>query len=150
MSNEKSKEIINVRVFDVPREVLFNAWENPALLAQWWGPKGFRNTFHKFDFRPEGSWKFTMHAPDGTEFKNENIFEIIDKPTSIVFRHVEPVHTFRVTVTFDEQQGKTKLTFRQVFDTDEEYKRVKGIVTEANEQNFDRLEAVISKNLLKK
>ena len=51
------REIVSARVFDVPRERIFSAWTDPAHLAHWWGPKGFRNSFHEFDLRPGGNWR---------------------------------------------------------------------------------------------
>ena len=144
-NNEHFREIINTRVFNVPREVLFNAWEDPVLLAQWWGPNGFTNTFHEFNFSPEGAWKFTMHAPGGMDFDNACVFKEIVKPERIIFLHLLPVHEFLLTATFEDLNGKTKLTFRQLFDTAEEVQRIRKFIIEANEQNLDRLEALVSK-----
>jgi len=148
--NEKDREIVNVRVFNEPREVLFNAWADPAQLAQWWGPKGFTNTFHEFDFKPGGTWKFTMHSPDGQDFLNTCVFEKIEKPDRLVIQHLLPMHKFQLTATFENMGTKTKLTFHQLFETVEECERIKKYVIEANEQNLDRLEKVVSNNLIKK
>lgn len=41
-------EIVSTRVFDAPREVVFQAFTDPDRLAQWWGPRGFTSTFHEF------------------------------------------------------------------------------------------------------
>lgn len=150
MSNEKDREIINVRVFNASREVLFKAWEDPEQLVQWWGPKGFRNTFHEFDFKPGITWKYTMHGPDGIDYQNKSVFKEIVKPERIVFQHLKPMHRFEVTATFEDLGDQTKLTFRQLFETVEECDRVRGFIVDANEQNLDRLEAVISNNLIKK
>lgn len=49
-------EIISSREFGVPRERVFRAWTTPDLLARWWGPHGFTNTFHECDVRPGGTW----------------------------------------------------------------------------------------------
>ena len=144
MSKESDREIVNVRVFNAPREVVFNAWADPEQLSQWWGPKDFRNTFHEFNFKPGGTWKFTMHGPDGNDFVNTSIFETIEKPERIVFKHLLPVHVFWLTATFENVNDKTKLTFRQLFETAEECNRIKKFVIEANEQNLDRLESLIS------
>lgn len=38
-----------------PRQV-FEAFKNPTLLAEWWGPSGFTNTFERFEFTPGGRW----------------------------------------------------------------------------------------------
>jgi uncharacterized protein YndB with AHSA1/START domain len=134
----------------VPPEILFEAWSNPEKLAQWWGPKGFTNTFHEFDFKSGGTWKFTMHSQDGKDFVNTCVFETIEKSSRIVFKHLLPVHVFWLTATFESVGDKTKLTFHQLFETVEECQRIKKFVEVANEQNLDRLEAVISKNPIEK
>lgn len=54
-------EIVSSRVFDVKIEKLFRSWSDPNHLKNWWGPKGFTNTFHEFDFRVGGKWSFVMH-----------------------------------------------------------------------------------------
>ena len=100
-SDGTDREIVNTRIINAPRAVVFNAWIEPALLAQWWGPKGFKNTFHEFDPRPGGRWRFVMHGPDGTDYPNESEFLEITKPSTIVFDHLRPMHKFRVTATFD-------------------------------------------------
>ena len=144
MTDIESRAIINVRVFNVSRDTVFNAWADPMLLAQWWGPAGFTNTFHEFEFKPGGTWKFTMHAPDGNNFHNTSVFEQIVKPERIVFQHLLPMHKFQLTATFEDVDGRTKLTFHQLFETVEECERIRPFVTEANEQNLDGLQHVIS------
>ena len=50
---------------------------------QWWGPNGFTNTFHEFDLRPGGAWRFIMHGPDGTDYPNESVFvEVVSRSGS--------------------------------------------------------------------
>ena len=78
-TNISEREIVTSRIIDKPRELVFQAWTDPKHLANWWGPKGFTNTFHTFDLKPEGNWKFTMRSPDGSEFFNHSIFEEIVK-----------------------------------------------------------------------
>jgi len=46
------REIVSARTFAAPRERVFEAFRDPARLARWWGPRGFRNTFEVFDLRP--------------------------------------------------------------------------------------------------
>lgn len=137
-------DIVTIRTIDAPRERVFRAWSDPAVLAQWWGPKGFTNTFHIFEFRPGGAWKFTMHGPDGTDYHNESAFVEMRAPERIVFDHLRPMHSFRVTAMSEDAAGKTAVTFRMTFETVEECERVKAFVAEANEQNFDKLEAVLA------
>lgn len=145
IQQEAARQIISTRVFATSREKLFEAWANPDHLKQWWGPKGFSNTFHEFNFRPEGSWIFTMHGPDGKDYYNKSKFIQIDHPDQIIFEHLEPMHWFRVTATFEPMGDKTKLTFAMLFDSVEECEKVKMYVVPSNEENFDRLEAVLLK-----
>ncbi|HKO56675.1 MAG TPA: SRPBCC family protein [Thermoanaerobaculia bacterium] len=137
------REIISSRLLDAPRERVFAAFRDPAVLARWWGPKGFTNTFHEFDFRPGGAWRFVMHGPNGGNYDNGSVFEEIVPPERIVFQHVSPPR-FQMTITLGDEGGKTRITFRMLFDTPEECARIRTFAPEANEQNFDRLEAALS------
>jgi uncharacterized protein YndB with AHSA1/START domain len=133
-------EIVSSRDFAVSRESLFAAFRDPARLAAWWGPAGFTNTIHCFDFRPGGAWRFTMHAPDGTAYPNESHFTAIETPAHIVFIHEGPVHRFEMTMTLAALPAGTRLTWRMRFDDATEAARLRGFIAAANEQNFDRLQ----------
>lgn len=146
MSVANNKEIITRRVFHYSREQVFAAWTDPQLLAQWWGPRGFTNTIHEFDLKPGGKWKFTMHGPGGTDYLNENRFTEIIAPETISFKHIEPVHVFMATVIFEWAGDSTHLAFSMKFESAEEFERVKDFIAVANEENFDRLESVLSDN----
>ncbi len=138
-------EIVNTRTFPVSRETLFEAFADPEQLAHWWGPEGFTNTFHEFDFRPGGSWRFAMHAPNGADYENESTFVEILRPEKIAFEHHLPVHWFLMTMTFEEEAPGTRLTWRMTFDRDDKGSRkIKDFITAANEQNFDRLAAFLA------
>ncbi|HSH92897.1 MAG TPA: SRPBCC family protein, partial [Roseimicrobium sp.] len=138
------REIISTRAFDFSLEQIWEAWTNPALLAQWLGPNGFTNTFSEFDLRPDGNWRFVMHGPDGRDYKNHSVFREITPCSRIVFDHVTAPF-FQVIATFTSEAGKTRVTFRMLFDTVETCNAVKGIVVGANEENFDRFSAVLKK-----
>ena len=138
------REIVSTRGFNAPRELVFKAWTDPDHLVHWWGPQGFTNTFHEFDLRPGGTWRFVMHGPDGTDYQNKSVFSEIVKPERIVFDHVSGPR-FQVTATFADQAGKTRVTFRMLFKTAAECDKVKAYAVQANEQNFDRLEAHLAK-----
>ena len=122
------KSIVGTRVLDAPRELVWSAWTDPRHLSQWWGPDGFTTTTSAFEFRPGGVWRFVMHGPDGRDYENRVTFDEIVKPERIAYHHgggddVEPVQ-FRTTVTFEDVDGKTKLTMRGVFPSAEERARV--------------------------
>ena len=138
-------EIVSTRLLDAPRAVVFGAFRDPALLAGWWGPKGFTNTFQEFDFRPGGAWRFVMHAPDGTDYPIEKEFVEIVPPERISVQHLQEGHTFRMTMTFADEAGKTRLAWSMRFESAEDAAKARSAVVEANEQNFDRLEARLAR-----
>ena len=138
-------DIVNTRIFPVTREKLFRAWSDPVLLKEWWGPAGFTNTFHEFDFRIGGRWRFTMHGPDKGNYENECEFTQIMAPELIAWkRHSKPL--FQIIARFEEVgENSTRLIFTMRFDTPEECQKLKPYVVDKNEENFDRLEVVLKK-----
>jgi len=110
------REIVATREFDAPRELVWAAWTDPKHIARWWGPRGFTNTIEHMDVRPGGSWRFVMHGPDGTDYKNEHTYVEVVRPERIVMDHVSGP-TFRMTATFAEHGGKTTVTMRMTFDS---------------------------------
>jgi len=141
---ETDREIVTTRVIDAPRELVFRAFTEPERLARWWGPKGFRNTFHEFDLRPGGQWRFVMHGPDGKDYENHSEFREVVKPERIVFDHACVPH-FQMVQTYEDLGGRTRLTWRMRFATEEAYNMVKDFAPRCSEENFDRLEAELIK-----
>jgi uncharacterized protein YndB with AHSA1/START domain len=138
------REFYHERVIDAPPEQVFEAFADPARLARWWGPDGFSSTFETFEFRPGGQWRFVMHGPDGADHPNESVFREIAAPGRIVFEHLGGVHHFWMTITFDTEGERTRVGWRQVFDTAEHRDEIACYVAPANEQNLDRLAAEVA------
>jgi uncharacterized protein YndB with AHSA1/START domain/catechol 2,3-dioxygenase-like lactoylglutathione lyase family enzyme len=137
-------EIVSTRVFDAPREVVFRAFTDPTLLAQWWGPRGFTNTFHEFDPRPGGAWRFVMHGPDGTHYPMTKEFVEVVSPERIVLQHIQAMHMFRMAMVLADEAGGTRVTWRTRFESAEEAENVRGFWAVANEENFDRLQSLLA------
>ena len=117
------REIVITRVFDAPRELVWDAWTKPEHIAQWWGPNGFTNTIEEMDVRPGGVFRLVMHGPDGTDYPNRIIFREVTKPEHLEYSHGsgtdDGVADFEVTVTFGVQGKGTRITMRSVFVTKE-------------------------------
>jgi uncharacterized protein YndB with AHSA1/START domain len=153
MTNEKeavsataNRGLTITRLINAPRKLMWEVWTNPEHIKNWWGPNGFTNTIFAMDVKNGGVWDFIMHGPDGTDYKNRNIFAEIVKPEKIVYDHVsDPKH--RATITFEEQGNKTLLTMTMIFETAESkeecvktYKADIGLI-----QNINKLEEYLSK-----
>jgi uncharacterized protein YndB with AHSA1/START domain len=139
-----TNEIVNTRVLAAPLDEVWRAFRDPARLAQWWGPRGFTNTFHEFKFRPGGRWRFTMHGPLGSRYEQTREFLEVAPQARIVLANDDPVHRFRMTISFEPHAPGTRLVWSMVFDSAAEFARVKDLIAAANEENFDRLEAHLS------
>jgi uncharacterized protein YndB with AHSA1/START domain len=113
-----AREITITRVFDAPRALVFKAWTDAEMLAQWWGPKGFTNPRCEIDARVGGAIRIAMRAPDGAVYPMDGEFREIVAPERLVFtnnaldeagsRIIEGL----TTVTFTEEGGKTKMTLQ--------------------------------------
>jgi uncharacterized protein YndB with AHSA1/START domain len=125
-----------------PHEV-FAAFERPELLARWWGPEGFTNTFALFEFKPGGRWVFVMHGPNGANYPNESVFREIEPDSRIVIEHVVSPW-FRLTVTLSARGDKTHLAWVQEFESPEVAEKMRPLTRTANEQNLDRLQSVLA------
>lgn len=116
------REVVIARVVDADRETAFQAWTDPAQIAQWFGPDGFRIETHQADIRPGGVWRFDMVAPDGTVFSSRMEFQKVEASSLIEVTHGSDVDDdpdrFRMLITFDDQDnGKTLVTLRQMHPT---------------------------------
>jgi len=144
------REIVITRVFDAPRELVFEAWTDPEHIPQWWGPNGFTTTIHEMDVRPGGVWRFVMHGPDGTDYGNKVTFVEVVKPERLVYDHGPGDESdspqFHVTVTFDDEDGKTRLTLRLIFRSVAERDRaVEFGALEGGNQTLERLAEHLAK-----
>jgi uncharacterized protein YndB with AHSA1/START domain len=137
-------EIVSSRVFAYPRDAVFEAFSNPDRLADWWGPDGFTNVIHEFEFRPGGTWRVTMTASNGTDFLNHSTFGDIVEPERVSFTHHGPVHEFDMEMRFEAVSDHvSRLTWRMMMQPSEETAALAKFIALANEQNFDRLETVL-------
>lgn len=98
--NGNRKEVTITRIFDAPPELVFKAWTDPTLVAQWWGPKGFTNAVCEFNVLPGGSIRIDMRGPDGVVYPMKGIFHEIVKPERIVL----------TTSAFEDKEGNPLLS----------------------------------------
>ena len=141
-------EVVNERVIGHAPDRVRDAFADPVKLVEWWGPHGFTNTIEAFDLRPGGAFRITMRNERDQDFPNEKTFHEVT-PDRIVVEHHQPVHHFLLTMTFDPEGSGTRLGWRMQFapspHTDDLGGDLARFLHAANEQNFDRLEAFLSR-----
>jgi uncharacterized protein YndB with AHSA1/START domain len=105
-----------VRVFAAPRPLVWQAWTDPKMLAEWFGPRGFSSRVPELDVRVGGSLRIVMHGPDGNDYPMKGTFREVAAPERLVFTNIaidnEGKHLLEgvTTVTFAEHAGKTTMT----------------------------------------
>lgn len=126
----EEQELVITRVFDAPRDLVFKAWTERDRMMRWWGPNGFTLPVCNIDVRPGGAYLYCMRSPEGQDYWGKGVYREIVEPERIVCTDsfadeegntVSPQaygmspdwpEEALITVTFDEQGGKTRLTLQ--------------------------------------
>jgi uncharacterized protein YndB with AHSA1/START domain len=113
------REIVCTRIFDAPRELVWQAFTDPNHITHWWGPRGFSVTTQQMQLKPGGVWRHVMHGTDGRDYHCRIFYREVVKPERLVYEHspeegCEPVR-FETTVTFTAQGDRTRIDFRSTF-----------------------------------
>lgn len=123
-------ELVITRNFDAPRDLVWKAWTDPERFKLWWGPTGFTSPACEIDLRVGGQYLACMRSPEGQDYWSTGEYREIVPKRKIVYTdnfsdakgNVVPASYYGmqgdwppeliVTVTFEEDGGKTKMTLR--------------------------------------
>jgi uncharacterized protein YndB with AHSA1/START domain len=135
------------RVIQAPRSLVWGAWLNPETLPQWWGPDGFSCRTQRIDLRTGGEWVFDMIGPDGTVFPNHHLYvEVLPEERigyTLLWGENGPKHA-DAWVSFEDQDGATKVTLGMALSTVAEFETAKGFgAVELGQQTLAKLERFI-------
>ena len=143
-----AQEITITRVYDAPRELVWKAWTEPARLAQWWGPRGWRTdpADVTMDVQPGGSFRVTsVNDADGAEMTTESVFREVVEPERLVVEEAaeDSWHEGAVSVLtlHDLGGGRTEMVFRSTINTTAE---MGGNAERGLASAFDRLAEVLA------
>jgi len=125
MAEQNKHDLTITRLLDAPLERVWQAWTDPAELQKWWGPRGVTNPTCEWEAKPGGKINVVMLAGEelgqlaGQEWPMTGQFkEVIPQQklvyTSNAIMDGKPIIENICTVTFEEQNGKTKMTLQVV------------------------------------
>jgi uncharacterized protein YndB with AHSA1/START domain len=146
------KEVNITRIFNAPRDVVYDAWTTTDILSKWWGPKGFTNPVCELNLYDGGAIRIDMTGPDGTVYPMGGTFHELVKPSLLVFSttafddaengsKLEAVNT----VSFSEEDGKTSLNLHaSVIKAEGDGIEAVNGMEEGWNQSFDRLAELLS------
>ena len=124
LTTPSDREILGTRVFDAPRELVFKAFTDPDVVAQWWGPRKYTTTVDKMDVTPGGAWRFVQRGPDGGDYAFNGVYREVVPPERLVYTfefEAMPGHISVETITLEKiEGGKTRMTDLLLFDSIED------------------------------
>ncbi len=138
-ATDPATDLVITRAFAAPPDLVFQAWTDPDCLVRWWGTSDMTGTASEIDLRAGGAWRACMRSPEGVDHWAGGTFQDIDPPRRLVMTfawEAMPAAETVLTVTFDERDGATVMTFRH-----------SGLTTEASRnghaegwsESFDKL-----------
>lgn len=143
------QDMVVTRVYDAPRELVFQAFTDPKAVPEWWGPSYLTTTVEKMEVREGGIWRFIQHDADGNEYAFHGVYHASLAPERLIYTFEfegTPGHVLLQTVTFEELPGgKTKLTELAVFQTQEDRDGMLQAGAEDGLEMYDRFAEVLAK-----
>ena len=119
ITSTEGRDLVVTRLIQAPRERVYRAWTDPALLTQWFTPRPWTTPSAELDVRAGGSSLVVMRGPDGSEHPYRGTYLEVVPNERLVFTDAfssawEPAAKAFMTVllTFENEAGGTRYTAR--------------------------------------
>jgi len=136
------------RDFDAPRDLIFRAFTEPELLAQWLGPRRLTTHIDRYDVRDGGSWRYVQRDTDGSEYGFHGVFHGRPTPERMVQTFEfegAPGHVSLDALTLTEQGGRTTVHTHTAFQSVEARDAMIQAGMEGGmDEGFDRLDELLT------
>ena len=137
------------REVDAPRDLVFRAWTDPELLAQWLGPRRLTMRVDEFDVRHGGAWRYVHIDTDGTEYGFRGVFHGTPSPDQIIQTFEfegAPGHVSLDTLVLEDRGGRTLIRTTSVFQSVEARDAMIASGMEGGiDEGFDRLDELLAR-----
>ncbi|WP_407268489.1 SRPBCC domain-containing protein [Radiobacillus sp. PE A8.2] len=157
ISKVEGNVLVLEREFDAPKDLVFSAFSQSEHLEQWWGPRGWNLTVCNIDFRVDGIWHYCMKCVDekqgdffGFESWGKGVYKeiiqdekiaLIDYFSDSAGNEANGMPSTFVTLSFEENDGKTKLINRAEYTSQEALQTVLDMgMEQGTNETWDRLE----------
>ena len=149
VTTPSDREIRIERIFDAPRDRVFAVYTDPALIPEWWGPRGTETIVDEMDPRTGGRWRFITRDPEHGESAFRGAFREVTPPERIVQTFEwEPMagYVSVETATFEDLgDGRTKVTTVSVFHTTEERDGMLASMEGGMNETYQRLDELLER-----
>ena len=145
------RELVFTRVFDAPRQRVFDAWTKPEHLVRWYGCHRSSLIVCEVDLRVGGNYCFVARMTDGTEHALSGVYRDVVPPERLVFTqrfNDDPDKEALVALLFEERNGKTTMTMTALYRSAEDRQAVLDIgVAQGMTETFERLDGLLATRL---
>jgi len=141
------RELVVTRTFDAPAHVVFEAWSKPELFTRWWIPKsvGLSLVSCEMDVRTGGTYRFVFSHPDFDQpMAFFGTYREVTPNRRIVWTNEESDQGAVTTVTFEESDGKTLVTFHELYPTEAALDEALAGSAEALPEQFAQLDELLA------
>lgn len=121
VERKSDRELVVTRTFDAPARIVFEAWSNPELFKQWWVPKsvGMSLVSCEMDIRTGGTYRLVFSHPDFDQpMAFFGTYREVTPNRRLVWTNEDSDQGALTTVTFEENAGKTLVTFHERYPTE--------------------------------
>ena len=144
-------QILTERELDAPRELVYRAFTEPDLLAQWLGPRKYTMTVDRYDLRDGGSWRYVHTDEEGNAWGFHGVFHgepSLDGIVQTFEFEGAPGNVQMDTVTFEGRGDRTIVRTNSVFQTVEARDAmVQSGMADGMTQGYERLDEVLARDL---
>lgn len=145
-------QLVSVREYDAPRELVFAAWTDPEHFPKWFCPEGFQTVLCEMDVRNGGGYRIHWQDKKGNIYPNKAEYREVTPPSRLVYADTwdddRPENEeIEVTVEFEDLGGRTRMTSRSLFKNNDHLERIKAMGAEAGWAMFlERLAAHLAQH----
>jgi uncharacterized protein YndB with AHSA1/START domain len=147
VQRKSDRELLVTRTFNAPARIVFEAWSKPELFKQWWVPKsvGMSLVSCEMDVRTGGTYRLVFSHPDFDQpMAFFGTYKEVTPHTRLVWTNEDSDQGALTTVTFEENAGKTLLSFHELYPTTEALEEALAGSAEGLPEQFAQLDELLA------
>jgi uncharacterized protein YndB with AHSA1/START domain len=145
VERRSERELVVTRTFDAPARLVFDAWTKPELFRQWWAPKSSSVPLLscEMDVRTGGGYRLAFGHDASNSMAFFGKYLEVSPPARLVWTNEESADAAVTTVTFEENDGRTRLVLRERYPSTEALDEAFAGMEGATPEQFEQLDALL-------
>lgn len=150
ISEPGKNDMVLIREFDAPPELVFQVMTDPKQIPNWWGPRRLKTTVEKMEAKDGGSWRFIQHDAAGHEYAFHGVFHEVTAPVRTIQTFEfdglpERGHVILETALYEElPQGRCKVTIQSLFQSPGDRDAMQAAGAEEGLESYDRIDEILA------